>query len=219
MIRNWLSSPNLRLVTSSLLAVTLLSACDPKEKYKKVIEDEGYIPYLHPIDRAGAGVLQFQNSNSADNIILVDDRGRCFPKDTGLWQDSEIDLANRVNRFSLGFNVAANSILIAGNTNMSFNLGAKFVKSVDVKFEGAKLEEVDLFALEDFYPQMDERCKKKLDQVPFVYKALKVSAMEFIFRRESGVHIDLDVKVVSQILNIKAGVDWEIGTDLFLVEI
>jgi hypothetical protein len=130
---------------------------------------------------------------------------------------SEIDLANRVNRFSLGFNVAANSILIAGNTTLSFNLAAKFVKSVEVKFDGAKLEEVDLFALEDFYPQMDERCKRKLDQVPFVYKALKVSSMEFIFKRESGARIDLDLKVINQILNIKAGVDWEIVNNYILV--
>ncbi len=106
-----------------------------------------------------------------------------------------------------------------GNSLFTVGLGVNSIQSIDLSFEGARIERLNIINLEDFYHnQMPEKCKKILTKnVGFVSEALKVDKMRFSFKDKTGAYIKLSMEGISEYLDINLDVKYHIEHDYELV--
>jgi hypothetical protein len=207
------SRPKLIVFFVFVLLSVLLSGCEsPEDAYQKAIEELGFIAFANPLAEANVGTVL---RGTAKENFLAASSADCFSGDT--WFDNPTDLPTEDRSVSFGFTADANAVLSSGNSTVTLKASAIFVKSVQLSFGDAYVEQLDEFKFANFYRnQMSEQCKELLDLYPFINQAIKVSTMQFVFKDEQGGSIKLTADMIGTILTIDAGVTWTIDDDYTL---
>jgi hypothetical protein len=194
------------------ISVLFSSCSSPEDAYKQAIEQLGFIAFANPLAQASVGTIL---RGTAKENFLAASSADCFSNDT--WFDNPTDLPTEDRSVSFGFTADANAVLSSGNSTVTLNANATFVKSVQLSFGDAYVEQLDEFKFGNFYRnQMSEQCKELLDLYPFINQAIKVSTMQFVFKDEQGGSIQLTADMIGGILVIKPGVTWSIDNDYTL---
>ncbi len=199
-----------------------LAACgSPKDEFKKVIKDEGYIPYNTPLESAGVGTI-IQGKPSAMHVATRPER--CFPNrspegnETGLRWMTKTNLPSVYKDFKVDFGVDLSDILTPGNPLVNLNLSYSRAKKVEVKFDGASIEYLDEFNFYYYYNLlMTDYCKDLLKSSPFIVQALQIEKMSFKFYEANGVGIELSPGMLGDVMKIGTGVNWKIENTYELV--
>jgi hypothetical protein len=194
------------------MSVLFSSCTSPEDAYKQAIAQLGFIAFANPLAQAGVGTVL---RGTAKENFLAANSNDCFSKD--IWFDNSTDLPTEYKSISFGFTADANAVLSSGNTTVTLNASATFVKTVQLSFGDAYIEQLDEFKFGDFYrTQMTDRCKELLEVYPFINQAIKVSTMQFVFKDAQGGSIKLTADNLNTILKIDAGVNWSIEDDYTL---
>lgn len=196
----------------------LLSACgSPQSEFRKVINSFGYIAFELPMAETRVGTVVRGN---AREMYIVARPEQCFPDLPGyesLRWVQPTDLPDQYKKVTLNFNADANATLGSGNAVLTFNTNVSYVKTVSITFKGAAVEFLNELNFQDFYMnQMSERCKSALSKYPFILQALHINEMEFVFKDEFGVEINLGAEAIKEIVKINAGVHWSVEQNYIL---
>ncbi len=198
---------------------TFLAGCgEPQQEFEKVIVDQGYIAYKAPLAEAGVGSIV---KGEPASMRLAARPQRCFPDfvgphPTGLrWQQATA-LPNRYRRVTAGLNMDLSPLTRFANPVLAlFNFNR--VRQVEITFEKASVESLDEIAFEVFYSGLGELCREYLQSFPFIVQALKVDKMNFVFRDNVGVAVELTPGLLGQLVSIEAGAQWRVERGMTLV--
>lgn len=195
----------------------IIGACSPRSELDKVIKQKHFIPFELPMPSTRVGTLLHGNNNE---LYLVAPPERCFPDlapDHNLRWIQATDLPNEDRKISFDFNINVNPVFTSGNAVVTFKGAATFVKNVQVEFQGASVEFLDETNFQNYYANsMSGECKRLLSQYPFLGQTLRIEGMSFTFKDQAGANIDLTANL-SQIVDISAGVKWNIENNYTLV--
>jgi hypothetical protein len=200
----------------------LTASANPLNYLKRAIKKDGYIIYRTPLAHSGTGTLVGGTPNS---MSIVTDPQECFPdsiegKPTNIRKTDETSLGSINQTSSFEGKVGVDLLKFMNTANGIFNigLGVDVIQTVELSFEGAKMEYIDVIRLQDFYNNhMSPTCKSMLEHVGFIVQALKVDQMRFAFKNKSGGYLNLKTDGVSEYLNINLDVKYHIEQDYILV--
>jgi hypothetical protein len=204
-------------VKLSIIAVSLLltTACNPQKQFMKVVQDLGYIGYSTPLDSVGTGTIV---KGKPKDLIVYTKPERCLPDiladgtHTKLRYQAETELPQTVKQVKVDFTAELSFFGKNGNPLFTVNPSANYVRTVEAKFSDAKVEMMDEVVFWHLYEnRMPEECKAALLRNPVMWKALKVGKMEFTFKNDAGVAIQLSAPMIKDIVKIDAGVSWAIS--------
>jgi len=207
-----------RKILFSLLSSVLLSACgeSPRNLLDQVVKEKSFIPFQLPMPSTRVGTML--NGNDRE-MYLIARPERCFPDLAGpssLRWVQPTDLPSQYRKVEFGFHTDVNPIIESGNLLVTFKATAKYVKTVQIELKDASVEFLDEASFRNFYVTgMSEECKGLLAQYPFIVQGLRIEAMNFVFKEESGVVIDLTARI-EEIVDIAAGVNWRIENNYTL---
>lgn len=198
------------------------ASASPLNYLKREIKRSGYILYRNPLSKAGTGTLI---GGSPKAMSIVEDPQTCFPdtyneSPTDLRATEETNLGNITQTLSFEGKAGVDLMNFMNNGDSLLSVGAEFntIQSVQLSFEGAKVERLNTIKIEDFYQtKMSEVCKKYLDKVGFIIQALKVDRMRYSFKDKNGMDIKLTTEGISKYFNIDAHVKYHIERDYELV--
>ena len=201
---------------------TLTASANPLSFLKTEIQKDGYILYATPLASAGTGTLVGGKPNA---MSIAADPQTCFPdtingQSTLIRKVQDTTLGSISQTTSFDGTVAVDLLKFMNTANPIFNINAGFstVSSVELSFEGAKIEYIDLILLEDFYKNhMRDDCKKMMNSVGFIIQALRVDKMKYEFKDSTGANIKLTMDGLSKYFNIDANIQYHIEQDYTLV--
>ena len=205
-----------------LLVGSGLAACgSPKDEYFKAIEDQGYIPYVTPLDSAGVGTI-IKGKPEAMRVATRPER--CFPNysregnETELRWVAKTKLPSVYKRFQMSVEGGLNDMLAGGNFILSLEASFERDRQVEITFDGASIEYLDEYNLYYYYNyEMNGFCKELLSETPFILQALRIEKMSFRFMESSGANVRLSPGMVGDLLQIGVGTNWKIKNNLELV--
>lgn len=201
-----------------LIYCLFLSACgSPQSYFETFIEGKNFIPFKLPMSSTRVGTILRGNNSE---LYLVAKPETCFPdldQSASLRWIQSTDLPSQYSHLQIEFSAGLNSILNLGNALIRLNGSAKFVKTVDLDFEGATIEYLDESAFFNYLQNgMTNSCQSLLNEYAFIGQALRIESMRFIFRDEKGASIDLEVRL-DEIADIAVDARWNIENRYTLV--
>ncbi len=205
-----------------ILTMTGTAFANPLDYLKNTIQKDGYILYQTPLTFSGTGTLV---GGTPDAISIVSDPQTCFPdvmngQSSNIRRVDSIDLGSISQTTSFDGTVGVDLLKFMNTANSIFKIGANVsgIQSVDLTFQGARIEYIDTIYLEEFYKnKMSDPCKKLLNSVGFVIQALRVDQMRFSFKNKSGAYINIAADGISQYFNIDMNVNYHIEQNYTLV--
>lgn len=200
-----------------ILASFLVIGCKGALKeYYKQMEDFGFIAYTTPLQYSGTGTLV---GGTPERLVVASVPETCFPdeyegKDTGIRFVEETSLPSKYKDIEVSTGFTTDFLKIIGAGSPPISAGAKFsiVKSLDVSFEGAKIEILDTVKLQTYYSKMlHEDCKVLLERFGVIIAALRIDKMTIKFYGENNGDINLKSDgTVDSLLKFGAGVKWDV---------
>lgn len=210
-------------ITVLFLVFPVLSAsASPLDHLKREIKKNGYILYRTPLAHSGTGTLV---GGTPKAMVIAADPQRCFPDEingqpTFIRKVEETNLGNISQTTSFEGKVGVDLIkfMNGGNSVFTIAAGGSVIQSIDLEFQGAKIEYLDTIALQHYYStQMPAECKRSLEDYGFIIQALRVDQMRYAFKNKAGGYIKLNMDAVSQYLDINVDVKYHIEQDYVLV--
>jgi hypothetical protein len=200
--------------------ILLTTACNPQKEFFKVVKDLGYIAYSTPLDSVGTGTIV---KGKPKDLIVYTKPERCLPDiladgtHTKLRYQAVTDLPQTVKEVKVDFTAELSFFGKNGNPLFTVNPGATHVRTVEAKFSDAKVEFMDEVVFWNLYEnRMPEECKAALLKNPVMWKALKIGKMEFTFKGETGLALQISAPMIKDIVKIDAGVSWSIKNNTTL---
>lgn len=195
--------------------------------YHSKIKETEHIPYLTPMSFSGAGSFVFNKPSSLDVYLPP---GNCIHHDiiqNRPLNDRErerigLALASQgANDIELDNHAAREVFGLLGNGNIVIRIGVKFgdAERVYFKWEDPTINYIDDQSILDYfkYGDVDEGCYDIYRKYPFINSALKVDRLTFRFRNSRGGWMELTSENVGDIVEIGAGIDWEIENNTTLI--
>lgn len=205
-----------------LVFPVLSASANPLNYLKREIKRHGYILYRTPLAHSGTGTLV---GGTPKAMVIAADPQRCFPDQVNgeptnirKIEDTNLGSINQTTSFEGKIGVDLIKFMNTGNSVFTIGAGGSAIQSVELEFQGAKIEYLDTIALQAFYDQkMSAECKYALDDYGFIIQALRVDQMRYAFKNKAGGYIRLNMDAVSQYFNINVDVKYHIEQDYLLV--
>lgn len=197
-----------------ILSLTQLASCNPRTYFYKVIEKIGFIAYHTPLDSVGAGTLV---KGKPANMMVYAEPQRCLPSTnpdgtpTYIKWEGKTDLPQVLRESKFDFSANLEFVGTNGNPLFKFKAGINAIKKVEMKFSDASVEFIDEIMFWKYYKtNMTSNCRKAFLKYPVFWKTLKVGKMEYVFRNEFGIAIELSAELVREMIDFSVGVNWNI---------
>ena len=210
----------MKVKLAMLIASFILVSCNPQKQYDKIIQDLGYISYRTPLSSVGTGTII---KGPPKNLMVFAPSEQCLPNRlpdgslTGIRFIDDTDLPHHVKEAKLNFSGDLSFFGSNGNPLFTVNPSASYVKKVEAKFSGEKIEFINELRFWHYFENhMDEDCKAALLKYPLFWKSLKVEKMEFTFKNEAGAAIKLSAPMIKEIISLNVDVNWSISNEFTL---
>jgi hypothetical protein len=205
-----------------LILPSLTASANPLTFLKREIKKDGYILYRTPLSSAGTGTLV---GGSPKAMSIVADPQTCFPDMVNgqpipfrKVEDTNLGTIHQKTSFEGKAVVDLLKFMNTANSVFVIKAGVDAIQSVDLEFDGAKIEYIDTVLLQDFYQNhMSVSCKKILNSVGFIIQALRVNKMKYTFKNKTGALINLSTEGISQYFDLNLDVGYHIENDYTLV--
>ena len=208
----------------TLLTLLLSEGCgDMLYDLKSAIQQFGYIAYSTPLQYAGTGTLV---SGDAAHLELLSGPTSCFPTiveiqgvPTSLRGIDNTTLPSQSKSISVDAYAMANffNMMQVGSPSIKASTRIQDIKSFTFSFDGAHVEYIDLIALQNYYPNMNQPCKNYLNLVGFIIQAMRIDHMSFTFYEKNDSNVAVEIDKIQQYLDIAVDVSWHIENKVTLV--
>jgi hypothetical protein len=184
---------------------------DPNRAIDDLVKEFGYIGFQNPLEHATTGTLI---GGRPDAVSFVGNANDCFHHEVIPRYEDTSEYSKVYNyefKGSLGFLLSGNSILSAG-------LALSRDITVEIRLSGLVTEYMSSIDITDWYIDgMSNTCRRYLNDVGFIVQALKAEELTISFKRLGGNSIGLDLDNVTDYIQFRTGVDWQIQDETSIV--
>lgn len=201
-----------------LLLLLSFSGCkNPLEGFYKYIQNDGFLPYRLPLQKAGPGTLI---AGTPDNSLVMPPSGssKCFPKvEDGIASGLIIEDPTAIPSITNSIDLKTYADFSLAQEGFDISAGAEFslAKSVSMYAINPVIVSFDYSALREHFSTLSDECKVDLKNKHLVIEALKVDRLHFIFKDAKGSSFYAKL-VLEKLIKVGAGYDLSIKNEVEL---